>query len=504
MRNKNLFTHLLFATTLLCLLSSANAFGQCSFTVTDNQPYIESFDDAESFACWSIEDDTGGTWDLLLGTGSNLASFTHKNDGDMARLVSPVLDLSGVDEASFRYSYAMMGLYNIDELVISYRSSENDTWHDLANHSFSDYANYYEDDFMLPDLSSTYQVSFLGIGHGGIYIFVDNVEIASTTTCARPINLQATEITATSALLSWSTTGLEKSWIMELNGEEQIVDSQPFLLDNLIPQSEYTFKVKADCGEGDESAWSVPFSFSTMCDVILVTDDMPYTDDFESSEEFVCWTSEILSGVDDWVLDLGYVIPNHTAFFIWLGGEARLVSAPLDISTVSEPTLAFKRRQRLSYSGNFDDLSVWYRTSETEAWQQLANFPFATQNWEDVVVSLPNPSSTYQISFLAKANDAEGVYVDDIEIGDVHSVGIVENHGIKASVNPNPTTGKVTIESDGSDGIATVFDRFGRQVASALMVDGRASIDMSGFARGVYMVRITAATGTTTIKLVKE
>ena len=36
------------------------------------------------------------------------------------------------------------------------------------------------------------------------------------------------------------------------------------------------------------------------------------------------------------------------------------------------------------------------------------------------------------------------------------------------------------------------------------MLDGRANIDMSGLARGVYMVRITDATGTTTIKLVKE
>lgn len=505
MRNKNNFTHLLFATALLFLLTSAHVFGQCSFTVTDGQPFIENFDSEEDFACWTIEDNTGGTWDYFQSSESSaLASFTHKNDGDMARLVSPVLDLSGVSEATFRYSYAMMGLYNTDELIISYRSSENDSWHDLANHSISDYVNYYEDVFTLTDLSSTYQVSFLGIGHGGIYIFVDNIEIASTSNCARPVNLQATEITSYSALLSWSTNGNEESWIVDLNGEERVINEQPYYIDKLIPETQYTFKVKANCGDGEESEWSVPISFTTRCDVILVTDDMPYTDDFEASEEFICWTSEIVSGTDNWVLDLGYVIHNHTAFFIWLGGQARLVSAPLDISTVTEPTLSFKRRQRLNSAGVFDDLSVWYRVAETEEWHLLANFPFASQDWEEIVVPLPHPTETYQISFLAEANNAEGVYVDDVEVGDVHSVGLSESHGLKASVSPNPTTGKVTIVADVTEGTATVFDIFGKQVASTFMLDGRANIDMSGLARGVYMVRITDATGTTTIKLVKE
>ena len=34
------------------------------------------------------------------------------------------------------------------------------------------------------------------------------------------------------------------------------------------------------------------------CDVIVVTDDEPYFDDFEASENFVCWQTEIVSGID--------------------------------------------------------------------------------------------------------------------------------------------------------------------------------------------------------------
>lgn len=508
MKTKSTLKHWIFDTALLCLLNLltiATAFGQCTVTVTDNEPFIENFEDSLAFQnCWTMEDVTGGTWEYLQGTNSSLASFTHKNDGDMARLVSPTLDLSMVGEATLRFSYAMMGLYSNDDLSVGYRSSESDSWHELGHYSLSDYVNFYEDEFTLPDLSSTYQISFLGVGHGGMYIFIDNIEVSSSTSCSRPINLNASDITSTTALLGWSTTGNEESWTIDVNGQVREVEEQPYLMDKLEPETQYTFKVKANCGDGQESEWAIPITFTTTCDVMVITDDTPYYEDFESSEEFVCMSNEILSGDDGWVVDPGYVIPNNTAFFIWLGGEARLSTTTLDISTVSNPTLAFKRRQRINSNNVFDDLSVWYRASATEEWQLLANFPFATQNWEDVVLALPNPSSTYQVSFLAKANNAEGVYVDDVLIGDVSCVSVTETPFVTASVTPNPTNGKAEVNTNLTEGHVTVFDMFGKEVAHGFLMDGSVEIDLSACAQGVYMARVTSATGTTTIKLVKS
>ena len=200
--------------------------------------------------------------------------------------------------------------------------------------------------FTLEDLSSTFQVSFLGHSNGGYYIFIDDIEIASAGGCARPANLQVTEITTTSALLGWSVTGNEEGWTIELNGNMRTVDVQPYLMEGLQPQTEYIFRVRAKCGGGLESEWSQPMTFKTLCDVIIVNDEQPYFDDFEASEDFVCWQSEILSGDDGWVIDPGYLFPNNTAFFIWLGEEAMLVSAPLDITAVTEPVLTFNHRQR--------------------------------------------------------------------------------------------------------------------------------------------------------------
>ena len=155
-------------------------------------------------------------------------------------------------------------------------------------------------------------------------------------------------------------------------------------MEDLRPNTEYTFRVKANCGGGMESEWSYTLSFTTLCDVIVVTDDLPYFDDFEASEEFVCWQSQIVSGDDGWVVDPGYLFPNNTAFFIWLGQEAMLVSAPLDITAVTSPMLTFKHKEPHGNYGNADELSVWYATSLDDSWHLLGEYTDIYDTWDSV------------------------------------------------------------------------------------------------------------------------
>lgn len=482
MKNK-LFTLLFLFLTFV----SIHAFAQCEFTVTDSQPYIENFEE-NPFECWTVETVGAGNWTTMAGSGTTVAAFSFTNVGDEARLISPVIDLSGVSGATFSFSYAMMGFYDMDELVVSYRSSETDAWHTLGTYSISDYQNFFEETFTLSDLSSTYQVSFLGRGLGGYMIFVDNIEIMGEGGCARPVNLQATEITAFSALLGWSTTGNEEGWVIETNGNQNTIDIQPYLMEFLEPQTEYTFRVKAICEGGGESEWSVPITFKTHCDVIVVTDEEPYFDDFEGSEDFICWQNNIISGIDQWVVDPGYTILNNTAFFIWLGGESLLISAPLDITAVTNPTLSFRHKQKLGVNyGTVDQLLVGYRTSENDNWHTLLNFTDATDDWEDVTIALPNPSATYQITFDGIGHEAEGVYVDDVRVGNGSNVSITDQ------MEPNIV-----------DGEAEVFDLFGRKVADAKLRSGRIEFETSNLAPGVYVARIENEKGVTTMKIIKE
>ena len=121
MKHKLLLSQAILAIALV-FLTCAALFGQCTITVTDGQPYIEDFE-SDGFDCWTVEID-GGSWTPLAGTESTVVSFTHHDNGDEARLISPVLDMSAVESATFSFSYAMMGIYQNDELEVCYRSSE--------------------------------------------------------------------------------------------------------------------------------------------------------------------------------------------------------------------------------------------------------------------------------------------------------------------------------------------------------------------------------------------
>ena len=105
---------------------------------------------------------------------------------------------------------------------------------------------------------------------------------------------------------------------------------------------------------------------------------------------------------------------------------------------------------------------------------------------------------------LTPSNNGDGVYVDDVWVGNDDGVGIGETSFVKAVVSPNPTNGKVMLEANVTEGEVAVFDMMGKQVAFATLNNGRAELDLSAYAKGVYVAHIVGGLGAKTFKLVKE
>ena len=182
-----------------------------------------------------------------------------------------------------------------------------------------------------------------------------------------------------------------------------------------------------------------------------------------------------------------------------------LISTPLDITAVTNPVLRFNHKQLLGLNyGTVDQLIVGYRTDKNDSWHTLVNFTEATTDWETVTIPLPNPSEAYQIVFNGIGHDAEGVYVDDVRVGNYIDDGLAESQELMASVMPNPTNGKITVSTNLSIGNVAIFDMLGKQVMTDKIVDGIAEFDLSELTQGVYFIKISDESSVKTVKIVKN
>jgi hypothetical protein len=97
--------------------------------------------------------------------------------------------------------------------------------------------------------------------------------------CPAPSALTATSITKTTASLGWTEVGTATTWDIEWGargftstGTPTITGTttNPHNLTGLTGTTTYDFYVRANCGGGDLSTWSGPYSFTTPCSILVV------------------------------------------------------------------------------------------------------------------------------------------------------------------------------------------------------------------------------------------
>ena len=94
----------------------------------------------------------------------------------------------------------------------------------------------------------------------------DVVTFTTAPTCPKPTNLVAGSIDTHSAVLSWTEKGEADQWQICINGDESnliAVNENPFTLTNLVPETDYSVKVRAYCSAEDQSSWSDVVTFTT-------------------------------------------------------------------------------------------------------------------------------------------------------------------------------------------------------------------------------------------------
>lgn len=145
-------------------------------------------------------------------------------------------------------------------------------------------------------------------------MLIDNLRIDPLPGCMPVSNLQVSDITETSAMLTWDGQG--DSYGVYVFGSEsfyQVTENNSLELEGLQASSNYTVLVETYCGV-DSSEVGVSLSFFTECGEITVTETSPWTENFDNYQGALehaiplspCWATPLTMSASNGVFPAVY------------------------------------------------------------------------------------------------------------------------------------------------------------------------------------------------------
>ncbi len=151
------------------------------------------------------------------------------------------------------------------------------------------------------------------------------------------------------------------------------------------------------------------------------------SESFENGQLPEGWSQEFVKGQQSWVVESqDLVFPNgaadgngrialRNATSQTIGYTTRLVTPVMDLSEVFQPIVIFNHAQQ-QRTGDFDRLTVYYRTGADREWVELRTFDKKLPGWVQDTIELDAPSKTYQLAFEASDNFGRGVVLDNVRV----------------------------------------------------------------------------------------
>ena len=270
--------------------------------------------------------------------------------------------------------------------------------------------------------------------NGSATVYVDDIALEEIPSCWVVENLNVTGVTNNSISLSWSANAENTGDVtyIVMNGEQVVASgltTTEYTVTGLAGSTEYTLSVLSSCGAND-NALPVSVTVRTLCDA----QSLPYATTFEADDEtIVCYTvsgNNMWSvGTGDYSTETGAHSGTYNARIIHSnnGDATKLISPMLDLTSVESAMLKFWHIQR-AWSGDQDELRVYYRTNADADWTLIpgAEYTEEVAEWTEARFVLPNPTATYQIAFEMTDGYGYGVAIDDIEIAETphHTIAL--------------------------------------------------------------------------------
>ena len=379
------------------------------FFTVKTLPYEYGFENADEFESWSMVDceysdyySTTGVNEEAKREGSNGFKFYYTSNPPQY-LISPCLDGSAGVALSFYYknfsdSYP-------ETFKVGYSTTTKDvsefTWGDEITADDENTWVKYENNFPV----GTKYIAIQHTSHNQDYLFLDDFRFLVPSSCPMPRNLAASNITFTSADITWDADGMSKwnlrykktsdvSWTVVENLTEAACP-----LSSLYATAAYQVQVQAVDG-ADASNWSETLIFFT-------NKGLPYEFGFEDNGDLKNWKGVNCdvyassdchrNGAKSFCFEKTDNPPRYLISPILDGSNGILLSFYYRAKVYNE-TEYFK----VGYSTTTDDVSAftWGEDLSYEEvdWNQYANeFPIGTK----------------YIAVQYTSDDKPGLYLDD-------------------------------------------------------------------------------------------
>jgi hypothetical protein len=332
-------------------------------------------------------------------------------------------------------------------------------------------------------------------------VYLDDIVWEEIPSCIKVSSLTTSNITTTSADLSWIAGGTEAAWNIEYGvpdftlgaGTTVAVTANSYTLSGLTANTSYDIYVQADCGSGDTSLWVGPITIFTGYCVPSSSSSSTYIDSVTSTGEF----SDLNNG-DNGYSDSGYGDYFSTYAIQSLAGESFDLTA-----TIVGGTAGFAVWIDYNNDLTFDSTEVVYNTTG------YSNGPFTA------TIALPETlaDGDYRMRLIVDWNDSNPddaclagtrAEAEDYKITIDSSLGMDTLSTSNFTYFPNPVNNVLSIKAQASIDSITVYNMLGQTVVRSTPNTTTTAVDMSELQTGAYFVQVAINNSIETVRVLKN
>ncbi|MBR5725557.1 MAG: fibronectin type III domain-containing protein [Muribaculaceae bacterium] len=383
------------------------------------------------------------------------------------------------------------------------------------------------------------------------YAMMENLVLDYDSTqasaCTAPTGVTASNATQTSATITWTAGGTETAWELQYKAASasswsnsiNVTGTPSYNLTGLTAGTQYQVRVRAMCSATETSNWSSVASFTTT--QASVTPPTVTTNDATNVGQTTATLNGAVAAGSETITAQGFEWKATT------GGTYTAVNATgttmsYDLAGLSPNTSYTFKAFATTASGTTYGAEKTFTTEEQQTCPTPTNVTVTDITTNSAVVTWTQPDNTasswtvqYKQSAASSWNSATANAATytllNLEPATNYDVQVIANctNGLTSDpsatvsfttetvgiddytldnsvvVYPNPTRGTVQVENTQSDiQQVMMYDAYGKLLSTVEVSGSSATIDLSGYADGLYFMRVTTGKGVVTKRVVKQ